>query len=57
MKVALAVWNGRISPVFDVSQRLIVLDVENDAVVERSEESLQNEEPARRPSRLAETFS
>lgn len=35
MKIALAIWNGRVSPVFDVSRQLLVMDVENGKVVNR----------------------
>ena len=40
MKLALATWNGRISPVFDVARQVLMLDVEGDRVVTRHEESL-----------------
>lgn len=36
-RVAVAVWGGRISPLFDVSRRAVVLDLEGDRVVGRGE--------------------
>lgn len=35
IRVAIAVWNDRISPVFDVSRDILVLDIENGAVTRR----------------------
>ena len=32
MKVAMSVWNGRISPVFDVSRNILILTVDRGAV-------------------------
>jgi len=40
MKVALATWNGRISPVFDVARQVLMLDVEDGQVMNRREETL-----------------
>ena len=37
MKVAIPVWQSRVSPVFDVARRLLVLDVDNGREVSRSE--------------------
>ena len=42
MKVALTVWDGRISPVFDVCREALVLDVENGKVVSKSPTMLGN---------------
>lgn len=42
MKVAIPVWQSRISPVFDVARRLLVLDVENRQEVSRSEYFMDN---------------
>jgi len=38
--VALATWNGRISPVFDVARHVLLLDVEDGRVMTRREEVL-----------------
>ena len=37
MKVAMPIWGGRISPVFDAAGRLLVVQVEEGAEVDRSE--------------------
>lgn len=43
MKVALAVWDGRMAPVFDVSREALVLTIEQGAITSRSVESIQTE--------------
>lgn len=53
MKVALPTWDGRVSPVFDVARRLLVVDVERDAEVGRSEVDLEEARLAARASRVA----
>ena len=52
-KVAIAVWNGRISPVFDVSRHVSILEVEKGIVVGRREELFDNDDPVRKASKLA----
>lgn len=54
MKIALAVWEGRISPVFDVSRQVLILTIENESVAGSREEVIANEEPVYKASRLAE---
>jgi predicted Fe-Mo cluster-binding NifX family protein len=49
---ALTVWEGRISPVFDVSREAIVLTVEQGSVTARHRESLAAPTPALRVERL-----
>lgn len=39
MRVSLPVWNGRLSPVFDVAERFVVVDVEGGSITRRSEHS------------------
>ena len=51
MRIALAVWNGRISPVFDSSQRLLLVEVEGDRKLSEREEALLHRFP---PGRVAE---
>ena len=53
MKVALATWNGRISPVFDVARQVLMLDVEDGRVLARHEETLPGTEPQAQAGRLA----
>jgi predicted Fe-Mo cluster-binding NifX family protein len=36
MKIAVTVWNDRISPVFDASHRLLIAEIENHRVTDRS---------------------
>ena len=54
MKAALAVWDGRISPVFDVSREALVLTLENGAVVARRSENIETPTAALKLDRLAE---
>ena len=42
MRVSLPVWNGRLSPVFDVAERFVVVDVVNGTVLHRSEHRFPN---------------
>lgn len=53
MKVALATWNGRVSPVFDVARHVVLLDIEEGRVVGRREEALPGTEPQAQADRLA----
>jgi len=53
MKVALAVWKGRISPVFDVSRHILVLDIEKGAVAGKIEETCVDDNPAHRVCKMA----
>ncbi len=56
MKVALAIWNGRISPVFDVARQLLLLEIVDGKVIDRREEVLPGTElqaQARRLTALA----
>jgi len=52
MRVAVAVWNNRISPVFDVAQRLLVCDLEGGRVISRREEDVSGLTPQERTARL-----
>ena len=52
MRAALAVWNGRISPVFDVSRQILVLDIEDGNIVAKSEEML-DDDPVRKACTLS----
>lgn len=42
MKVAVPVWNGRVSPVFDVAEHFCVFDVRDRAIKDVSNQSLAN---------------
>lgn len=54
MKTAVAVWNGRVSPVFDVSREVVVLTIENRTVTERRNERIDAPTAGRRMERLME---
>ncbi len=54
MKVALAVWNERISPVFDVSRRILVLDIKNGVVLNNRMEAFVTDAPSHKAGRLVE---
>ena len=53
MKVALTVWEGRISPVFDVCREALVLEIEGGKVVSTSRETFDNPSPLLKVDRLA----
>ena len=48
------VWAGRISPVFDVAGRLLLVDFDNGVEVGREEEALDQRDPSGRVRRLAQ---
>jgi predicted Fe-Mo cluster-binding NifX family protein len=52
MKVALATWNGRISPVFDVARQVLLVDIDGGRVVARREESLPGTESCEQSGRV-----
>jgi len=54
MKIALAVWNGRISPVFDVSRQVILLEIENGIITGNSGETFTDDDPLCRVCKLAD---
>jgi predicted Fe-Mo cluster-binding NifX family protein len=52
MKVAIAVWKDRISPVFDVSRKILILDIENNSVAEETYEMFENDNPSYKVTKL-----
>jgi predicted Fe-Mo cluster-binding NifX family protein len=52
MKVAITVWNQRVSPVFDVCREALILEVENDSVSSRVAENVSSENPSTKIERL-----
>ena len=54
MKVALPVWENRISPVFDVARRLVVVVVDGETEIARERVSMQTEAVCPRAQRLVE---
>lgn len=53
MNVALTVWNGRISPVFDVARNFLVLTLEDGRVVDTRMEKFDSNQPLQRPAMLS----
>ena len=53
MKIAVTIWEDRISPVFDASRRLLIVDIENARIGERSFLVFDPEQP----SGLAKTLA
>ncbi len=51
-RIAIAVWNGRISPVFDLSRRLEVFDIEGGMIVARGEATLTTDDPFAKAEQL-----
>ena len=54
MRIALAVWNGRISPVFDVSRQLLIVEVEDGRTVNRIHVHFSNDNPFHKVRRLVD---
>ena len=54
MRIAIAVWESRISPVFDAAEHLLILDVENGREVNRIEKSILGLSTQKRVDRLVE---
>ena len=52
VKIALPVWNGRVSPVFDTAQQVIVVETEGQRAVQRTEESIGEYGPPAKVGRL-----
>jgi predicted Fe-Mo cluster-binding NifX family protein len=52
MKAALSIWEGRISPVFDVSRQALILTIENGVVTCRQSENIEAHTPAAKIERL-----
>jgi len=52
MKIAIPVWNGNLSNVFDFAGRLLLVEIENAREVSRSEVPLQAESLPERAGRL-----
>jgi len=53
MRVAIPVWRERVSPVFDVSGRLLLIDLDDGAELKRSDMCVEEEDPAARAQKLA----
>ena len=42
MRIAIAHWRDRVSPVFDVSDRIVLVDIENGRELQRKDQSLKS---------------
>jgi predicted Fe-Mo cluster-binding NifX family protein len=54
MRLAISIWNDRISPVFDAADHLLLIDIEQGQERGRQEEVLSDAFPSRRMRRLTE---
>jgi predicted Fe-Mo cluster-binding NifX family protein len=54
MEVALTVWEGRISPLFDAARELLVADIDDRGVIRRRHEPMTPQWPSRVVNRLIE---
>ena len=54
MRVAIPTFQGRVSPVLDVAEHLVVADVENGVATSRREETLREAGPALRAKRVSD---
>ena len=54
MKVALTVWDGRVSPVFDVSREAVILTIENGTVAARGNKNIDTPTATLKIDRLME---
>ena len=52
MKVAISVWEGKISPVFDTASRLLVLEIEGKREISRFETYFEEQAVVRRCARI-----
>ena len=53
MKIAISQWQGRISPVFDVAQEVLLVDIEGCRVLEMQRASLSRNNPFERAREMA----
>ncbi len=54
MRIAIPVWSGRVSPVFDVAGQLVLADVDAGTEVARQARALEETDPAGRTRRLVQ---
>ena len=55
MRIALPIWNGRISPVFDAAKRVMIVELEDGLEKSREEVVLNEVFPLARAKKLAKT--
>ena len=54
MKVAFTIWRGRISPVFDVSREVLLIEIQDHKIVMEHKEALNNGDPALKLNQLVQ---
>jgi len=54
MRIAVAIWSGRISPVFDVARQLLLVTVEDGVVAGQEEKLLDGVDPVKQVQQLLE---
>ena len=54
MRVAITTWSGRVSPVFDVAGRLLLVEIKGGSEASRIEAAIGEAEPMARARRLVE---
>ncbi len=54
MRIAIPIWQGRVSPVFDVAGQVLLVEADKALEQSRREATLADEEPERRAERLGE---
>jgi len=52
MKIAIAIWNDRVSSAFDFSARILMMEFENDKEISRSQILLESQSPSQRVNQL-----
>ena len=55
MKVAIPHWQGRVSPVFDVAANVLIVEIDDGIEKGRQDVAFNDEQPAARAARLADT--
>ncbi len=52
MKIAVTVWQGRVSPVLDTAQSLVIAEIESGMLLARREEAFPGNRPHQKAARL-----
>jgi len=54
MKMAITSWNGRVSPVFDVSRQVVALEAKDGKIIRRQEHHFESDEASAKVVKLCE---
>jgi len=52
MRVAMTIWDGRVSPVFDTARELLIARVDGQELLDRQQENLGQQSPGQRVDRI-----